>query len=83
MKRTGDGKVYTDFIIYRAEDYVKYIKEQEAFAEAHLSAYTEPLKAAIAELKATDFYSLRLERFMMISIASEGLYESIEGLRAP
>ncbi|MBQ7291815.1 MAG: sigma-70 family RNA polymerase sigma factor [Clostridia bacterium] len=83
MKRTGDGKVYTDFIIYRAEDYVKYIKEQEAFAEAHLSAYTEPLKAAIAELKATDFYSLRLERFMAIDVASEGQYLSLESVRKP
>ncbi len=83
MKRTGDGKVYTDFIIYRAEDWVKYIKEQEAFAEKYLSAYTAPLKEAIAELKKTEFYSLRLERFMMINIASDGLYESLEGLRSP
>ncbi len=51
MQRMGDGRVYTDFIIYHAEDYVKYIHEQETFVKDHLSAYTEPLKAAIAELK--------------------------------
>ena len=83
MKRMGDGKVYTDFIIYSAEDRVKYIKEQEAFAEKYIDAYLEPLKAAIAELKETGFYSLRLERFMMIDIVSAGLYESLESLRAP
>ncbi|MBQ9745640.1 MAG: hypothetical protein IJW21_02325, partial [Clostridia bacterium] len=83
MKRMGDGKVYTDFIIYRAEDYVKYIKEQEAFAQEYSGAYLEPLKTAIAELKATDFYSLRLERFMMIDVASEGQYLSLESVRNP
>ncbi len=73
MKQMGDGKVYTDFIIYNAEDYVKYIKEQEAFAEKYIEAYLEPVKEAINELKKTDFYSLPLERYMLIHIACEGL----------
>ena len=73
MEQMGDGKVYTDFIIYHAEDYVKYIKEQEAFAEKYIEAYLEPVKEAINELKKTDFYSLPLERYMLIHIACEGL----------
>lgn len=81
MKRTGDGRVYTDFIIYHAEDYVKYIREAEAFAEKHIAAYTEPLESALCKLKKTSFYSKRLERFMMIQIAESGLYESMEPLR--
>lgn len=83
MKRMGDGKVYTDFIIYHAEDYVKYIKEQEAFAATHAEAYFAPLREAIQELKDTTFYSLPLERFLMIQIAASGLYNSQEGIRKP
>lgn len=81
MKRMGDGKVYTDFILYHADDYVKYIHEAEAFAEKYIDAYIEPLKTAIKALKATSFYSERLERFMMIQIAESGLYESMESVR--
>ena len=81
MKLTGDGKVYTDFIIYDAEDHFKYIHETETFAEKHIDAYLAPLKTAIKELKATTFYSERLERFMMMQIASSGLYESMESVR--
>lgn len=81
MKRLGDGKVYTDFILYYASDYVKYVHEAEAFVEEHSQAYTEPLKEAIRELKETPFYSERLERFMMIQIAQDGLYNSMESVR--
>ena len=73
MKQMGDGKVYTDFIIYHAEDYVKYINEQEAFAEKYIDAYTEPVKEAIEKLKSTDFYSQSLERYMLIHVACQGL----------
>ena len=74
MKRLGDGRVYTDFIIYHASDYVKYISEAEAFVEKHISAYTGPLKE-------TSFYSERLERFMMIQIADSGSFECMESVR--
>ena len=80
MKRMGDGKVYTDFIIYHASDHVKYVHEAEAFVEEHIEAYTDPLKIAIKELKETSFYSQRLERFMMLQIA-EGLFECMESIR--
>ncbi len=81
MKRMGDGKIYTDFIIYHASDYVKYIKEAEAFVEKHIEAFTLPFEEAIKELKETSFYSERLERFMMIEIAQDGLYNSMESVR--
>lgn len=81
MKRMGDGRVYTDFIIYHASDYVKYIREAEAFVENHIDAYIDSLASAIKELRETTFYSKRLERFMMIQIAESGLYESIESTR--
>ncbi len=81
MKRTGDGKVYTDFIIYDALDFVKYVHEAEAFTDKYISAYTEPVEKAIALLKTRPYYSLRLERFMMINVAQNGLYSSIEACR--
>lgn len=83
MKRMGDGKVYTDFIIYRGLDFVKYMKEREAFAKEHAAVYTSAVKKAIEELKKTSFYSQRLERFMMIHVASDGLYHSLENVRKP
>ena len=83
MKRMGDGKVYTDFIIYHADDYVKYIKDAEAFTEEHIDCYINPLKTAIEELKQTSFYSQRLERFMMINIAETGLFGSMTSVRKP
>ncbi len=82
MQKMGDGKVYTDFIIYHADDYVKYIHEQEGFVEQHIDIFTKPLVGAIEELKQKPFYSQRLERFMVIQIAEKGLYESMESVRA-
>lgn len=83
MKRMGDGKVYTDFILYHAEDYVKYMKEQETFAAHYGELYFVPLREAIKELKATDFYSLPLERFLLIQIAEKGLFNSQKSIRKP
>lgn len=83
MKRMGDGRVYTDFIIYQRDDFTKYINEQEAFAEEHGDAYCQAAKAAIEELKETAFYSLRLERYMLIHIADSGLWTALEGCRTP
>ena len=81
MKQMGDNRVYTDFILYDAEDYVKYIHEAEAFVEQYGEAYIKPVKIAIKELKQTDFYSERLERFMLIQIAESGCVESMEAIR--
>ena len=83
MKRMGDGRVYTDFIIYHKDDSTRYVKEQTAFAKEHAPAYCEAVKAAAAELRETAFYSLRLERYMLINIAESGLWRATEGRRAP
>ena len=69
MKKTGNGRVYTDFIIYDVDDSGKYAKEAEKFAEENFDAYGEPAKKAIEKLKQTDFYSKRLERYLLIGIA--------------
>lgn len=69
MKRMGDGKVYTDFVIYDREDYTKYVPEQEKFAEDYAEYFCGPMGRAIDALKKTDCYSERLERFLMIGIA--------------
>lgn len=73
MKCLRDGRVYTDFIIYDAADYVKYIHEQETFAAKNIEAYLAPAKDAIEKLKQKPYYSHRLERFMLINIADNGL----------
>lgn len=83
MQQMGDGRVYTDFIIYEAEDYVKHIKEQENFVSTYAEAYLTPIKKAIEELKKTDFYSQSLERHMLINIAENGLWISLENHRPP
>ena len=81
MKCLRDGRVYTDFIIYDAADYVKYIHEQETFAAKNIEAYLAPAKDAIEKLKQKPYYSHRLERFMLINIADNGLYVSMKPLR--
>ena len=73
----------TDFIIYDADDSVRYRKEQEQFAAEHATPYCEAAQRAIEALKKTDFYSLRLERYMLIKIASASLWRSMEPHRAP
>ncbi len=83
MKRMGDGKVYTDFIIYEANDYVEYVKEDEKFVSEHIDSYAEPVKKAIEELKKTDFYDVRLERHMMIHIADTGLWHMMNRFVKP
>lgn len=83
MKRLGDGKIYTDFIIYHAEDHVKYIKQAEKLAEDNADAYCVPMQKAIQKLKQTDFYSLYLERYMLINIAASALWKSMEPHRKP
>lgn len=83
MVRMGDGRVYTDFIIYGADDSIRYLQEQEAFVEAHANAYCDALVKAIAALKQTGFYSQRLERYMMIRIAGSALWRAMEPHRTP
>lgn len=81
MKRMGDGRIYTDFIIYQGDDFRKYREEQEAFAAEYAEIYCNAVKTAIEELKATPFYSLRLERYMLINIAESGTWRSLSGIQ--
>ena len=83
MVRMGDGKVYTDFIIYSADDTVRSIREQEEFAAQYADSYCDAVADAIRELKQTEFYSLRLERYVMIKIASVALWKTMERHRPP
>jgi RNA polymerase sigma-70 factor (ECF subfamily) len=78
MKRMGDGKVYTDFIIYDPEDSIKYIKDHEQFASDNAAMFCEPMEKAIEKLKSSDFYSERLERYMIINIASSAQWNSLQ-----
>ena len=82
MVKTGDGKIYTDFIIYHVSDYVKYINDAEKFVSDNFDAYITPVKNAIEKLKNTDFYSPRLERYMIIKIADNGTYMGGEKYRS-
>lgn len=79
MKRMGDGRVYTDFVIYDKEDYTRYVPEQEKFAEVYAEYFCGPMGRAIEELKRTDFYSERLERFLMIGIAQCMVQKCLRG----
>ena len=78
MVRMGDGKVYTDFVIYHESDFDKYVKDQEKFALNYFDIYGDAVKEAIEKLKATDFYSQRLERFLLIHVANEALYRAVD-----
>ncbi len=49
----------------------------------YAEAYCGPLKEAIQKLKETDFYSERLERYMLINIADAALWKSLQSHRKP
>lgn len=83
MRKTAGGKVYTDFIIYRAEDYYRYNPDKQKFCTDNIEGYLQPMRAAIEKLKETDFYSERLERFMMIDITAAAVYNAGEKHRTP
>ncbi|MBO5110949.1 MAG: RNA polymerase sigma factor [Clostridia bacterium] len=83
MVRMGDGKVYTDFVIYRTDEENKYIQDQEQFVQDHFDAYGNAVRTAIDRLKATDFYSLPLERFMLIRIANDATYHAVDATVKP
>lgn len=69
MKMTGDGKVYTDFIIYERDDFTKYQSDAEKFCSDNWEIYGAPMKSAIEKLRNREYYSERLERFFVILLA--------------
>lgn len=69
MKMTGDGRVYTDFIIYERDDFTKYQADAEKFCRDTWEIYGEPMKSALEKLRSREYYSERLERFFIINLA--------------
>ena len=72
-----------DFIIYREEEQWKYNPDKEAFCRDNAEAYLTPIAKAAEKLKQTDFYSERLERFMLIDVAAAGVWSAGEPFRRP
>lgn len=83
MVRMGDGKVYTDFIIYDADDGYRYVREAEALVHTYAAAYCVPVAKAIEKLKTKPYYSERLERYMLIHIASAVTWNACSACRKP
>ncbi len=78
MKETGDGRVYTDFIIYKQEDHWRYNHDKVQFVRDNRNAYLEEIRDVIQRMKKTDFYSERLERFVLIDIACAATWSAGE-----
>lgn len=58
-------------------------KETEELVEQHAAAYLPAMRRAMEQLHQTAFYSQRLERFMLIHIAHDALWNSMEKHRQP
>ena len=83
MVRMGDGKVYTDFIIFDADDGYRYVREAESLVHDYAQAYCIPVRKAIEKLKTKPYYSERLERYMLIHIASAATWKACVACRKP
>ena len=83
MNKTGDGRVYTDFIIYTMRDHYISNPDKERFCDDNLEHYLSLIAEAIALLKQTDYYSEQLERFMLIDITSAAIWIAGEPYRKP
>lgn len=83
MCRMGDGRVYTDFIIYDWDDNFKYIKEAEAWVSDHADDFLTPMAEAVRTLREKPYYSMRLERYMMISLAMKIVWDAENPHRKP
>lgn len=69
MRMTGDGRVYTDFIIYERDDFTKYQADAEKFCRDIWEIYGGSMKSALEKLRGKEYYSERLERFFIINLA--------------
>ncbi len=78
MRETGDGRVYTDFIIYRQEDHWRYNHDKVQFVRDNRDAYLDEIRDVVRRMKETDFYSERLERFILIDIACSAIWSAGE-----
>lgn len=80
MRRTG-GRLYTDFILYTAEDRERYITAQKDFVEEHFNEIWKPYAAFWDRLREKEFYrrlgserQSALEWFCFFNIFDHGLY---------
>lgn len=83
MKRMGDGRVYTDFIIYTMRDHYISNPDKERFCDENLEYYLPLIGEAIELLKQTDYYTEWLERFMLIDITASAIWNAGEPHRKP
>jgi len=83
MKKTGDGRVYTDFIIYTSRDHWISNPDKARFCDENMEMYLAHIGDAVGMLKKTDYYSERLERFMLIDITVSAVWNAGEPYRKP
>lgn len=83
MRRMGDGRVYTDFIIYTMRDHYISNPDKERFCDDNMDRYLPPMQKAIELFRQTDYYSERLERFMLIDITISAVWNAGEPHRKP
>ncbi len=83
MKKTGDGRVYTDFIIYTARDHWISNPDKAQFCDENMEIYLTHIDDAIEAFRKTDYYSERLERFMLIDITVSAVWNAGEPHRKP
>ncbi len=83
MACMGNGKFYTDFIIYDAADAYRYLKEAEELAHQHADAFCIPARKAVNTLKTRHYYSERLARYMLIHIAEAATWRACLSCRKP
>ena len=80
MRRTGD-RLYTDFIIYTAEDEERYIPVQKEFIADHFEEIWKPYEEFLDRLRETECYQQlsderrsALEWFCFFNIFDYGIY---------
>ena len=83
MRRMGDGRVYTDFIIYTMRDHYISNPDKERFCDDNMDRFMPPMQKAIELFRQTDYYSERLERFMLIDITISAVWNAGEPHRKP
>ena len=83
MRRMGDGRVYTDFIIYTLRDHWISNPDKARFCDENMEMYLTHIGDAVEALKATDYHSERLERFMLIDITVSAVWNAGEPYRKP
>lgn len=83
MRHMGDGRVYTDFIIYTLRDHYISNPDKEKFCDDNLEHYLSSMAEAIEQLKQTDYYSEWLERYMLIDITASAIWDAGQPHRKP